>query len=125
VFAVIVVIQSGLRVSGSMKWVRLIAQITEKWQSLKQLRGKLARAFLCAVALYRKALIMSVITNPDHIAQMRILTLRQALRLEMLGMKRGGRSAYAILKAEGYKGTRQAIFDQLTEQRAEWLGESV
>jgi hypothetical protein len=56
---------------------------------------------------------------------MRILTLRQALRLEMLGMKRGGRSAYAILKAEGYKGTRQAIFDQLTEQRAEWLGESV
>jgi hypothetical protein len=33
--------------------------------------------------------------------------------------------AYAILKAEGYKGTRQAIFDQLTEQRAEWLGESV
>jgi hypothetical protein len=69
---------------------------------------------------------MSVITNPDHIAQMRILTLRQALRLEMLGMKRrGGQSAYAILKAEGYKGTRQAIFDQLTEQRAEWLGESV
>jgi hypothetical protein len=68
---------------------------------------------------------MSVITNPDHIAQMRILTLRQALRLEMMGMKRGGKSAYAILKAEGYKGTRQAIFDQLTEQRAEWLGESV
>jgi hypothetical protein len=43
----------------------------------------------------------------------------------MMGMKRRGQSAYAILKAEGYKGTRQAIFDQLTEQRAEWLGESV
>ena len=68
---------------------------------------------------------MSAITNPDHIEQMRLLTLRQALKLEMLGMKRGGRSAYAILKAEGYKGTRQAIFDQLTEQRADWLGESV
>jgi hypothetical protein len=68
---------------------------------------------------------MSVITNPDHIAQMRILTLRQALKLEMMGMKRRGQSAYVILKAEGYKGTRQAIFDQLTEQRAEWLGESV
>ena len=108
-----------------MKWVRLIAQITERCKAFKQLRGKLERAFLCAVALYRKALIMSVITNPDHIAQMRILTLRQALRLEMLGMKKGGSSAYAILKAEGYKGTRQAIFDQLTEQRAEWLGESV
>ena len=68
---------------------------------------------------------MSVITNPDHIAQMRLLTLRQALRLEMLGMKRGGKSAYAILKAEGFKGTRQEIFDQLSELRIQWLGESV
>lgn len=68
---------------------------------------------------------MSAITNPDHIAQMRVLTLRQALRLEMLGMKRGGKSAYAILKAEGFKGTRQEIFDQLSELRTQWLGESV
>ena len=68
---------------------------------------------------------MSVITNPDHIAQMRLLTLRQALRLEMLGMKRGGKSAYAILKAEGFKGTKQEIFDQLSELRTQWLGESV
>ena len=68
---------------------------------------------------------MSAITNPDHIAQMRLLTLRQALRLEMLGMKRGGKSAYAILKAEGFKGTRQEIFDQLSELRIQWLGESV
>jgi hypothetical protein len=68
---------------------------------------------------------MSVITNPEHIAQMRILTLRQALRLEMLGMKRGGKSAYAILKGDGFKGTRQEIFDQLSELRTQWLGESV
>ena len=68
---------------------------------------------------------MSAITNPDHIAQMRLLTLRQALRLEMLGMKRGGKSAYAILKAEGFKGTKQEIFDQLSELRTQWLGESV
>lgn len=68
---------------------------------------------------------MSAITNTDHIAQMRILTLRQALRLEMMGMKKRGSSAYAILKAEGYKGTRQQIFDQLSELRTQWLGESV
>ena len=68
---------------------------------------------------------MSVITNPVHIAQMRILTLRQALKLEMMGKKRRGKSAYAILKAEGYKGTRQQIFDQLSELRTQWLGESV
>lgn len=68
---------------------------------------------------------MSAITNPDHIAQFRILTLRQALRLEMLGMKKRGSSAYAILKAEGFKGTRQEIFDQLSELRTQWLGETV
>jgi hypothetical protein len=68
---------------------------------------------------------MSAITNPDHIAQMRILTLRQALKLEMMGMKRRGQSAYAILKAMGFKGTRQEIFDQLSELRTQWLGESV
>ena len=68
---------------------------------------------------------MSVITNPDHIAQMRLLTLRQALRLEIMGMKKRGLSAYLILKAEGFKGSRQEIFDQLTELRTEWLGESV
>jgi hypothetical protein len=42
-----------------MKWVRLIAQTTERCKAFKQLRGKLERAFLCAVALYRKALIMT------------------------------------------------------------------
>lgn len=68
---------------------------------------------------------MSVITNPDHIAQMRILTLRQALKLEMMGIKKRGSSAYAILKAEGYKGTRQEVFDQLTELRTQWFGETV
>jgi len=68
---------------------------------------------------------MSVITNPDHIAQFRILTLRQALRLEIMGMKKRGSSAYSILKAEGFKGTKQEIFDQLSELRTQWLGESV
>lgn len=68
---------------------------------------------------------MSVITNPEHIAQMRLLTLRQALKLEMLGMKKRGQSAYAILKAEGFKGTRQEIFDQLSELRTQWIGDSV
>ena len=68
---------------------------------------------------------MSVITNPEHIEQMRLLTLRQALKLEMRGMKKRGKSAYAILNQEGYKGTRQEVFDKLTEQRKQWLGESV
>ena len=68
---------------------------------------------------------MSVITNPDQIAQFQILTLRQALRLEIMGMKKRGSSAYSTLKAMGFKGTRQEIFDQLSELRSQWLGESV
>jgi len=68
---------------------------------------------------------MSVITNPDHIAQFQILALRQALNLEIMGMKKRGSSAYSTLKAMGFKGTKQEIFDQLSELRTQWLGESV
>jgi hypothetical protein len=68
---------------------------------------------------------MSAITNPDHIAQFQILALRQALNLEIMGMKKRGSSAYATLKAMGFKGTRQEIFEQLSELRTQWLSESV
>jgi hypothetical protein len=68
---------------------------------------------------------MSAITNQDKIAQFQILALRQALNLEIMGMKKRGSSAYSTLKALGFKGTRQEIFDQLSELRTQWLGESV
>ena len=69
---------------------------------------------------------MSVITNSENqITQFRILSLRHALNLEIMGMKKRGKSAYSILKAEGFKGTKQEIFNQLSELRTQWLGESV
>lgn len=68
---------------------------------------------------------MSAITNPDRIAQFQILALRQALNLEIMGMKKRGSSAYSTLKGMGFKGTKQEIFDQLSELRAQWLGETV
>ena len=69
---------------------------------------------------------MSVITSSENqITQFRILSLRHALNLEIMGMKKRGKSAYSILKAEGFKGTKQEIFDQLSELRTQWLGESV
>ena len=44
----------------------------------------------------------------------RLLTLRSALELEMLGMKNSRRSAYAIIKEEfGFKGNKQKVFDQI------------
>jgi hypothetical protein len=53
---------------------------------------------------------MSVISDPDKIALFRLCTLRTGLRLEINGMRRAGRSSYAILKTEyGYRGTRAAV----------------
>ena len=64
---------------------------------------------------------MSALTNPLDIQNFRILTLRQALKLEIKGIKRRGRSAYAILKEMGYTGTRRQVLDQLNEFRDELL----
>lgn len=46
----------------------------------------------------------------------RLQVLRQALKLEILGMTRHGRSTYAIVKQEfGFKGSKQAVLGQLEE----------
>lgn len=43
---------------------------------------------------------------------MRLITLRSALKLEVLGMK-GRANAYAIIKREfGLKGTRKSVLEQ-------------
>ena len=54
-----------------------------------------------------------VLDTPEQIARYRLLTLRAALRLEIAGMKKRGDSAYKILKAEGYSGTRAKVLEQL------------
>jgi len=54
-----------------------------------------------------------VLDTPEQIARYRLLTLRAALRLEIAGMKKRGQSAYQILKAEGYTGTRAQVHEQL------------
>jgi hypothetical protein len=54
-----------------------------------------------------------VITGKENIANFRLITLRGALRLELRGMKRRGRSAYAIIKEEFHlKGSKQKVYDQ-------------
>lgn len=51
---------------------------------------------------------MNTLTHPDHIAHFRLLTLRQALKLETLGLKRRGASALSVLRKEGYVKSRTA-----------------
>jgi len=58
---------------------------------------------------------MSTLTGSE-IDVFRILALHKALKLELLGMTRRGRSAYSIVKTEfGLKGNKQKVYDQLTE----------
>ena len=43
-----------------------------------------------------------------------LITLRAALELEILGMKRRGRSAYSIIKEEfGFKGNKKKVYNQI------------
>jgi len=47
----------------------------------------------------------------------RMITLSRALKLEIEGMKRRGRSVYAIIKDEfGFKGGKQKVLDQLEDR---------
>lgn len=57
-----------------------------------------------------------VLNTPSQIEMYQFLTRRSALGLELKGMKRRGQSAYAICKqVYGLKGSKQSVFDQMTE----------
>ena len=57
-----------------------------------------------------------MLNTPNQIDAFRLLTLRGALRLEVMGMKRHGRSVYSIVKEEfDLKGNKQKVFDQFTK----------
>ena len=48
-----------------------------------------------------------------YIDLFRMSVLEKALRLELLGMKGRGRSAYSVIKSEfGIKGNRQSVHEQ-------------
>ena len=64
---------------------------------------------------------MTVLTG-SQIEGARLLTLRSMLMLEMKGMHRRGRSAYALLKDMGFKGTREKVLSELEDIRAQLLG---
>ena len=54
--------------------------------------------------------------TPYKIELYRLLTLKSALKLEVLGMKGRGRSAYSIIKEElGIKGNKQKVLHQVNQ----------
>jgi len=57
-----------------------------------------------------------VITEPNQIMHFRLLALRSGLRLEIKGLRRSGRSFYAIIKKEfDLKGNRESVLKQFDE----------
>ncbi len=57
-----------------------------------------------------------VIDTPEGIEFAHLLARRGALRLEIFGLRRSGRSAYAICKeVYGLKGSRQSVLNQLNK----------
>ena len=61
----------------------------------------------------------------SQIEAARLLTLRQMLKLEMVGVSKSrGPTAYSTLKMMGFKGTREKVLSDLNDWRDEFLGES-
>ena len=55
-----------------------------------------------------------MITGWENISLFRLITLKHALKLETLGMKKKGKSAYAVVKEElNLKGSKQKVYEQL------------
>jgi hypothetical protein len=68
---------------------------------------------------------MSAITG-DNIDLFRMSILEKALKLELLGMKGRGRSAYSVIKSEyGLKGNKQSVYDQFKAIRLETVRDSL
>lgn len=58
---------------------------------------------------------MTILTTPAQIAMARKLALKAMLKLEIKGMSRSGRSAYAIIKEEfNLKGSKTRVLEQFT-----------
>ena len=57
-----------------------------------------------------------IVTGEANINRLRMITLRSALRLEVLGMSRHGRSVYSIVKEEfKLKGSKKKVYEQFNE----------
>ena len=57
-----------------------------------------------------------VFDTPESIAFFQLAARKNALAMELRGMKRHGRSAYSICKSEyGLRGNRESVFRQMCE----------
>lgn len=58
----------------------------------------------------------AIIDTPEQIDRFRYLTLLSMLKLETKGMRRKGKSAYSIIKAEWcMRGNKISVYNQLAD----------
>ena len=58
----------------------------------------------------------TVLDTPEKIDMFDFISLRSALKLETIGMKRRGQSAYSIIKARyGFKGNKNSVLEQMEQ----------
>ena len=74
---------------------------------------------ICSTIIHSGETVLSAITG-ENIDLFRMSILEKALRLELLGLKGRGRSAYSVIKSEyGLKGNKQSVYDQFKAIRLE------
>ena len=56
-----------------------------------------------------------MLQTPEHIQLFQLCALRTGLVLEIKGLKKTGRSCYAILKSMGYRGNREKVLAAVKE----------
>lgn len=64
-----------------------------------------------------------ILTTPAQISAYHLATLRTALKLEMAGMKRHGKTALSILRGMGYSGNRAKVLAQVSADVETKIGE--
>ena len=58
----------------------------------------------------------TIVITGQHIEEARLRALRQMLKLEISGLHRRGRSAYAIIKElTGLKGSKKSVLEKLNK----------
>ena len=56
---------------------------------------------------------MIICKTPESINAFRLLALKGAMKMEVIGMKKRGQSAFSMIKQEfGFKGNKQSVYDQ-------------
>jgi len=64
---------------------------------------------------------MSTVITGDEIKTFQFLARKGALKMEIAGLKRRGRTAYSIIKEEyGYTGSRESVLKQMEDDLVRW-----